>query len=70
MSWRVSRVWVESVNDLSTEAEVGLPLVRNGSRALAVVSGSWVTITDVPGMEGAVRLPEPLVVPFKARLAT
>ena len=39
------------------------------SNAFAAVSGNCVVMVPVPGMDGSVKLPPPLVVPFKAKLA-
>jgi hypothetical protein len=46
-----------------------LPAGFQTSSALAAVSGRLVMMMLVPGIEGCVRLPPELVVPFRARLA-
>ena len=66
--WRASWVVVLSVSRLRTAAEVrfAAPTFHTSS-ALAAESGSWVTIRPLAGIDAAVRLPAPLVVPFSAR---
>src|SRR5438045_9143894 len=57
--------WKESVNPASTAADVPVP---NGSSALLALSGVFSATVVVPGLEGAVVLAPPLVVPLIARM--